>query len=271
MRRLELLTALALLALPAAAHAQGPDGGVTMNGGWAGERERTLLRIEADEPGDAVTLEGWVSARCGAGTFAGGSPVAPDGSIAAAGTSRSGGTVVTWRLTGALELHRGRGRLDATIRRGKRQCTVAGLPWGVANASSAHQVGPGPDPGTRWHGRVGDGSAALVVASPATRAELLVFSVDMRFCPNRPGDRFVGVMRNLPIEDRTDFDATRRRTVRRGGIVRRIRLIASGTFYWDGLYLSVAVREVARRARTGRRLWACDTLWVTGYADDVGL
>jgi hypothetical protein len=269
-RRRELVAALALLVVaPAPAAAAGPDGGSTLSGGWAGEPERLLLRAEADAAGQAVTLDGWLTGRCGAGALRGAAAVAADGAVAAEGVTRSGRTVVTWRLAGGFELYRGRGRLDATIRRGRRSCVVAGLPWALENASSEHQVGPGPDPGSRWHGDLAGGMVALVVAEPATRVRLLTFSVDMRFCPRRPGDRLVALMHDLPIEDRTDFHDVERHTVRAGGLVRRIRLEASGYFFSDGLSLTIAVREVARSARTGRRAWACDTLQLSGNGEDL--
>ena len=58
----------------------------------------------------------------------------------------------------------------------------------------------------------------------------------------------------------------RRFTVIEGAIRRRVEVVIYGFFFRDGVDPAVGVREIATRRRTGRRVWACQTQVVHGYA-----
>jgi len=70
----------------------------------------------------------------------------------------------------------------------------------------------------------------------------------------------------VPVDADGYLDGVARDTIREGGVVRRVRITLSGSFSYGRLSPMVAIREVARSARTGRRLWACDTQSLSGSA-----
>jgi hypothetical protein len=261
---LALLAAAALLGAASPAHAVQAYG--TYGGGWAGGPGDLWLRVDVDDEGVAFGVSGRVATPCGLGAIeAKDVPAAAAQPLALEGTSRSGPTVTRWRLTGEIGDYAGSGRLDATVtRRGKRACRVGGRPWAVASSYSSHQAGPPPATGSRWFGTVGGGVIALTVGSRGAEA---VVSADMGFCPRRATDTFFASIDDLRGDFGSSYTGERRWVVRSGGVVRRLRLYVSGSFFSDGMSATVQIREVARRARDGRRLWACDTGSLSGYAE----
>lgn len=265
------LTAIVLAALvaPAPAAAQQeeplfPDS--RYGGGWAGQVRQLWLRAAVDTTGRFLSFAGRVEASCANGDISVvGVPVEQAPGFALAGTTREGGVVTRWRLSGRLGLYRGTGRLDATItvrRPGRdRRCAVNGRPWALTKGGG-YTPGP-PPPGSRFHGALDGGATVAALLSSRERVGVLAVGMDMSFCPRRPGAEFWAVVRRVP----TGEQVVARDVIRAAGIVRRIRMHVSASLSSEGLDVTVAIREIARSARTGRRLWACDTQNLFGEAE----
>lgn len=270
------LTAALFIVLlgPAAAEAQELDPGATYGGGWVGADRQLWLRAAVDDTRRSVRFTGRFEAGCAAGSIAS-DPVPAEGlaALATAGTTRDGAVVTRWRLTGRLAQHDGSGTLDATVRvrrggRTVRSCSVSVRPWllstGLSSTSAADDQ---PPPGSRWYGTVEGGGTVAVVASRRRRQLATVaLSMDLGFCPRRPAAGFWAVIHRVPVDGDGFVNALVRDTIRAGGLVRRVRISLNGGFRFGRLEPMVAIREVVRSARTGRRLWACDTESLTGTA-----
>lgn len=267
-RGLTLVVAAVLLA-PAPAAAQDeplfPDS--RYGGGWAGQVRQLWLRAAVDGTGRFLSFAGRVEAACASGDVSvAGVPVEQAPGFALAGTTREGNVVTQWRLSGRVGLYRGTGRLDATIRVVRpgrdRRCAVNGRPW-VLTKGGGYTPGPAP-PRSRFHGTLdGGGTVAALLSERRRRVAVVAIGMDMRFCPRRPAAELWAVVRRVP----TGEPSVARAVVREAGVVRRVRINLSAYLSTDGLNLSVSIREVARSARTGRRLWACDTQSLSGEAE----
>jgi hypothetical protein len=275
-----LLASAALLApsgplAPSTAHAREElFPGTAYGGGWVGAERQLWLRAVVDETGRSVRFRGHFEASCASASIAS-DPVpaeALDGP-AVTGTTRDGAVTTRWRLTGRLGASDGSGALEATVRvrrggRTVRRCSVTGRPWVLSTgASSASTTDGVPAPGSRWYGTL-DGGGTLAVVVSRTRSELatVALSMDLGFCPRRPSDDFWAVVRRVPFDAQGYLDGVVRDTIRVGGLVRRVRITLFGGFSQGRLSPLVMVREVVRSARTGRRLWACDTETLSGDA-----
>jgi hypothetical protein len=239
-------------------------------GGWAGGPGDVWLRVAADHEGDTFAVTGGFAASCGTGTIAAERvPAAAAEPLALEGVTRSGGTETRWRLTGSIGDFDGGGELEATVApRGRRSCRVRGRPWSVVSASSEHQGSQEPPAGSRWYGEVASGGVVAFVVGPgASTVRRAVVTADLGFCPRRPSAEFHATLTALRSEGGGSVRGVRRWTTRAGGVVRRIRVELGGTFYGDGFHGDLTVREVARRVRDGRRLWACSTGGLSTYAD----
>ena len=240
-------------------------------GGWVGGRQQLYLMMAADDPGEHIDLTGHVEASCGAGTITGAAIPVPASGLAAEGTTRDGAVTTHWRIQGHFDIDGGAGMLDADLAvrsHGRtRRCAVRGRPWAVEWGSSDHQIAPAPPGGTTWHGPLGNTGAFNLLLSPAgDKVAIATFAMDMAFCPGRRGRWLYGVVRDLPLDQDHAFNGKRRFTVIEGAIRRRVEVVIYGFFFRDGVDPAVGVREIATRRRTGRRVWACQTQVVHGYA-----
>jgi len=250
--------------------------GVLYGGGWVGAHRQLWLMAHSDEAQEHVDLAGRVEATCGAGTIAASGVAVPTSDFAASGETRDGATVTRWRLAGRFNVDGGAGKLDADLavrRAGRtRRCSVRGRHWAVQWGSSDHRVGPPPGGGSRWSGELGKGGALNVLfAAAGDRAAIVTIAMDMTFCPGRRGPFLWAVMRDLPLDRDNNFGGTRKFTAREGRVRRQVELRVAATVFHDGIDAEVFAREIANDARTGRRLWACDSQGVLGYAQDVRL
>ncbi|HEV2811604.1 MAG TPA: hypothetical protein VGW10_00005, partial [Solirubrobacteraceae bacterium] len=144
-----ILAAALALAAPAPASAINSYG--TYGGGWAGAPGDVWLAFDVDDSGEAFDVSGRVASPCGLGSIEAGSvPSAAAEPLALDGVTRAGSTETRWRLTGVVGMFEGSGRLEATVSRGGRRCSVAGRSWAVAIAGSDHQGGGRPPAGSRW-------------------------------------------------------------------------------------------------------------------------
>ena len=268
MRR-ALAPVLVLASLVPCAAAPAQEGGRipelqgTFAGGWAGDREHLWLRGEADEAGTRLTLSGRIDTTCGPGTIEGDVPGTPDGAVDGSGVTVAGRVTTRWRLTGRFADEQGTGTVDAELevrRTGRpvRRCATRGRPFAMAQGSSDHQLGPLPDPGSRWHGALkADGMQVAWVDPRRRRVRVLLLGADLGFCPNRTPSRLWLALRDVPIDGDGEIEVDRRLVLREGGLVRRLRLRVYGTFYSDGFGTTVYLREITRRR--GRVVSKCET------------
>ena len=260
---------LALLAAPAPAAAQDQPlyADSRYGGGWAGEVRQLWLRAAVDSTGRFLSFAGRVEASCGDGDVSvTGVPVEQAPGFALAGTTRDGDIVTRWRLSGTLGLYRGTGRLDATVtvrRPGRdRRCAVNGRPWALTKGGG-YTPGLAP-PRARFHGTLdGGGTVAALLSSSRRRVAVVAIGMDMSFCPRRPAAGFWAIVRRVPTEE----SVVARDVIREAGVVRRVRVNLWASLSAEGLDVSASIREIARSARTGRRLWACDTQSLIGEAE----
>src|SRR4051812_35354519 len=248
--------------------------GVDYGGGWAAAHRQLWLTAQADEAAEHVDLTGRIEAACGAGTITATGVAVPLSGFAASGETHDGATDTRWHIKGRFNVDGGGGTVDAdlAVRRGgrTRRCAVRGRHWAVEWITSSHQVGPPPGAGSRWSGKVGGTGAFNVLFGPAgDRAAIVTIAMDMTFCPGRRGRWLWAVVRDLPLDRDNNFRGARKFTAREGRVRRRVEVRVDSTVYRDGIDGEVFVREIANDARTGHRLWACDSQGVRTSAQDI--